>query len=347
MPGGPEKPETGTGAGSRTRHIPVLLAEVMTALEPSDGEIFVDGTFGAGGYSAAILAAAKTKVIAIDRDPEALKCGGKLQETYRKRLILAQGCFGEMDRIAAGLGHGGVDGVVLDIGVSSMQIDTASRGFSFAKDGPLDMRMAGEGLTAAEVVNTMDETDLANLIYRFGEERRSRAVARAIVQRRQAEPFAATLDLAETVRRAVGGAAGRIHPATRTFQALRIYVNGELDELARGLSAAERLLKPGGRLAVVTFHSLEDRIAKRFIQARLGRGGRASRHRPLMAAGPEPSFMALRARAIKASADEVEANPRARSARLRSVIRSPAPAWPEDPDALGVPDVKTPFTGKA
>jgi len=346
VPKGPDQIASDNPAvETNLRHIPVMLAEVVAALDPCDGGIYVDGTFGAGGYSEALLTAADTKVIAIDRDPEALRSGRALQAAHGASLLLAEGCFGELDRIAAGLGHDAVDGVVLDIGVSSMQIDTATRGFSFAKDGPLDMRMAASGMTAAQVVNTADEDDLANLIFRLGEERRSRAVARAIVRRRQVTPFSRTLDLADIVRRAVGGAPGRIHPATRTFQALRIYVNAELDELARGLSAAERLLKPGGRLAVVTFHSLEDRIAKRFFQARCGRGGRASRHRPLMEAGPAVSFISLPGLAKKAGMDEIKVNPRARSARLRAAIRSPAPAWPEDHDTLGLPDVKMPFTG--
>jgi len=336
-----------TEAGAKQLHIPVLLAEVVATLEPRDGGVYIDGTFGAGGYSEAILTAADTEVIAIDRDPEALNCGNNLQEIHGARLTLAEGRFSEMVPIAAELGHAAADGVVLDIGVSSMQIDTAKRGFSFAKDGPLDMRMAADGMTAAEVVNTLGETELANLIFRLGEERRSRAVARAIVKRRRVEPFSRTLDLAEIVRRAVGGKPGRIHSATRTFQALRIYVNGELDELARGLSAAERLLKPGGRIVVVTFHSLEDRIAKRFFQLRCGRGHRASRHRPLVDAGPAASFIAMPGGAQKAGVEEIAANPRARSARLRCAIRSAEPAWPEDHGALGVPDVKTPFTGSA
>lgn len=332
-------------AGGQGRHVPVLLAEVIAALDIGDGGIYVDATFGAGGYTRAIVEAADASVIAIDRDPEAVRGGKELAQTYGARLVLAEGRFSEMDRIVAGAGHDAVDGIVLDVGVSSMQIDRGERGFSFAKDGPLDMRMGALGPTAADVVNIMDEADLANLIYRLGEERRSRAVARAIVRRRQTEPFTRTLELAEIVRRAVGGPGARIHPATRTFQALRIFVNAELEELAQGLGAAERLLKPGGRLVVVTFHSLEDRIAKRFFKSRCGRGAAASRHRPQIAAGPAPSFTAPAGGAIKAGAREVAANPRARSARLRWAIRTSAPAWPLDADALGVADVKTAFTG--
>ena len=327
------------------QHIPVLLTEVLGALDPQDGETFVDGTFGAGGYSKALLDGAATHVLAIDRDTNTLEGGQALVSAYAPRLVLVEGCFADMEAICGTHGYEAVDGVTLDIGVSSMQIDEAARGFSFAKDGPLDMRMAQSGPTAADVVNDMEEEDLANVIYRFGEERRSRSVARAIVRRRESAPFVTTIDLAEVVRRAVGGKPGRIHPATRTFQALRIFVNAELEQFALGLAAAERLLKPGGRLAVVTFHSLEDRIAKRFFQLRSGQGSSTSRYRPVMDDGLSPSFSCPVRRVVKAGDAELDINPRARSARLRWGIRTEAEAWPLDLNALGVPDVKTAFTG--
>ena len=325
-------------------HIPVLLDEVISALSPQDGGLYIDGTFGAGGYTTAILEAADTRVLAIDRDPRALKIGAELAEKYSERLMIAEGRFAQMDQIAASLGIAQVTGVVLDIGVSSMQLDEGQRGFSFAKDGPLDMRMGQTGTSAADVVNSMEEAQLADVIYLLGEERRSRGVARAIVRRREETPFTTTLDLAEVIKRAVGGPPGRTHPATKSFQALRLYVNGELEELAHGLSAAESLIMPGGTLAVVTFHSLEDRIAKRFFHARSGRSAGASRFRPQTDAGPDPSFAARAGRAISAGDEELARNPRARSARLRSGQRTEAPPWSLELLGLGVPDIKTTFT---
>ena len=317
-------------------HVPVMLDDVLEVLQPKDGGLYVDGTFGAGGYTSAILGSADCAVLAIDRDPGAILRGRELQSKFAGRLTLIEGCFGDMARLVRELGHQAVDGVVLDIGVSSMQIDEAERGFSFQKDGPLDMRMSGQGLSAADVVNTFDEPDLARIIAVYGEEKRARAVARAIVAARETARFERTLALADTVARVVGRRPqDRIHPATRTFQALRIYVNDELGELARGLSGAEEILREGGRLAVVTFHSLEDRLAKRFFTARTGRAARANRYMPERGE-VEPSFHEIAHKALKASEDEAELNPRARSAKLRVAERSSAPALPLDLAALGI-----------
>jgi 16S rRNA (cytosine1402-N4)-methyltransferase len=256
----------------------VLLAEVLAALAPQDGQRVIDGTFGAGGYSTALLEAASgVRVLAIDRDPAAVAGGRSLVERSAGRLTLVEGRFGELERLAEDAGFVPADGVVLDIGVSSMQLDNPERGFSFQSDGPLDMRMSGTGPTAADIVNEAEEADIADILFQLGEERRSRAIARAIVARRRERPFMRTLELVETVERVLGrGKVGGRHPATRTFQALRIHVNDELGELAQGLAAAERVLRPEGRLAVVTFHSLEDAMVKRFLQARAG-GGRGAR----------------------------------------------------------------------
>lgn len=326
-------------------HVPVMLAEVLDALAPADGERFVDGTFGAGGYTRAILQAANTTVLALDRDPTAIAGGAALVARHAPRLILAETRFGRLDEAARAHDVAPVDGVVLDIGVSSMQLDRPERGFSFQHDGPLDMRMGADGPTAADLVNEMDEGELADLIYQLGEERRSRAIARAISRRRQERPFATTSDLAGCVARVFHGQKvdGR-HPATRTFQALRIAVNDELGELARGLAAAERILKPGGRLVVVTFHSLEDRIVKRFLASRAGRVARRSRHLPetLVAHGslklPEPSFRIVNPRPLTPSKAELDVNPRSRSARLRAATRTEAPPHPLEPGALWTVD---------
>jgi 16S rRNA (cytosine1402-N4)-methyltransferase len=311
----------------------VLLPKVLRALGPRAGERFIDGTFGAGGYTSALLEAAPdVRVLAIDRDPAAVAAGRDLAAASGGRLTLVAGRFGELDRLAEEAGFLPADGVVLDIGVSSMQLDDPQRGFSFQADGPLDMRMSGQGPTAADVVNTAAEADLADILFQLGEERRSRAIARAIVARRRERPFARTLELAEVVERVLGrGKVGGRHPATRTFQALRIHVNGELDDLAEGLAAAERALRPGGRLAIVTFHSLEDAIVKRFLKVRAGKREGGSRHLP-PGAPPErgPSFRFVNHRPISPSEEELAANPRARSARLRSALRTDAPAWPAD-----------------
>ncbi len=302
-------------------HTSVLLDDVITQLAAGPGETLVDGTFGAGGYSRAMLATGAS-VVAFDRDPSVRRFADGLPAA---RFRLIEGRFSEMDTI---LGEAAVDGVALDLGVSSMQIDQAERGFSFMQDGPLDMRMGDDGPTAADLVNTLDQEELARIIFVYGEERESRRVARAIVRRRTEQKFTRTLELAEFVERALGGRRGaKIHPATRTFQGLRIAVNEELSELEAGLSAAERALKAGGRLCVVTFHSLEDRIVKNFLAPRAGRAPAGSRHAPPVAAGPAPSFRLAFNGAQGPSEAEIKGNPRARSAKLRAAIRTDAPAW--------------------
>jgi len=308
-----------------TGHAPVLLEEVMDALCPRDGAIYVDGTFGGGGYSAALLARARCVVYAIDRDPEAIARGRALGESAEGRLVLIEGRFSEMEKLLGAEGIAGVDGVALDLGVSSFQIDEAARGFSFREDGPLDMRMEKAGPSAADAVNGLPEADLADILWNYGEERRARTVARAIVASR---PITRTRELAEIVERALGPAARRqpIHPATRTFQALRIHVNDELGELARGLAAAERILRPSGRLAVVAFHSLEDRIVKRFLAERSGRAARGSRHAPERGHRREPTFRLVGRQPRLPGANEIHANARARSGRLRAAERTAAPA---------------------
>jgi 16S rRNA (cytosine1402-N4)-methyltransferase len=307
-------------------HRPVMLAEVLQALRPTDGGIYVDGTFGRGGYAGAILEAARCTVVAIDRDPDAIVAGEALAALHGGRLLLRHGRFGEMDRLAPELGA--VDGVALDLGVSSPQLDDASRGFSFRTDGPLDMRMdpSDGGPTAADLVNCLPESELAELIHRVGEERKARRVARAIVEARAEAPIERTERLAEIVRRAAGRAADEIDPATRTFQALRLAVNDELGELDRGLAAAERMLKPSGRLAVVSFHSLEDRAVKHFLRQRAGNEARPSRHAPAAGPGRAATFRLLQARALRPSIAELSANPRSRSARLRAAERTQVPA---------------------
>jgi 16S rRNA (cytosine1402-N4)-methyltransferase len=335
--------------GEVPSHIPVLLAEVLAALAPKPGEVIVDGTFGAGGYSRAILDTAPCRVLAFDRDPRAIRDGAALVVAAAGRLTLIPETFGAMaGSLRARLGADAtVDGVVLDIGVSSMQLDEAARGFSFQEDGPLDMRMSaplgagGPGIpagpSAADFLNTAEEPEIADVIYAYGEEHKSRAIARAIVRRRAERPFARTLELAQCVAGAVGGRKGDPrHPATRTFQALRIHVNDELGELARGLAAAEKILKPGGRLVVVTFHSLEDRIVKRFLAERSGRAAGVSRHLPQSIELREPSFRILNQRPLTPGKDEIAANPRARSAKLRAAARTGAPAWPPDAGRPGL-----------
>jgi 16S rRNA (cytosine1402-N4)-methyltransferase len=330
-----------SAAGGLTRHIPVMLSEVLATLRPSDSETIVDGTFGTGGYSRGILETADCKVIAIDRDADAFALAGALADEFPGRLIAMLGRYSEMEAFAASEGIVAVDGVVLDLGVSSMQLDQPERGFSFSHDGPLDMRMGQEGPTAADIVNTLPESQLANIIYVFGEERRSRAIAKAIVAARAETPIRRTRDLADIVVSVLGRKRDDIkHPATRTFQALRLSLNAELDELAKGLCAAERLLKAGGRLVVVTFHSLEDRIAKRFFASRSAPGRKGSRHLP-ETPGEEfaPSFQLLNRRPLEPGTDEIRHNPRARSARLRAGRRTDAPAHPQDLEALEVPKV--------
>jgi 16S rRNA (cytosine1402-N4)-methyltransferase len=309
-------------------HAPVLLAEVLRVLQPRDGGIYVDGTFGAGGYSRALLDAAHCTIWAIDRDPEAIRRARAFAD-YGTRLHAIEGRFGDMAALLGAEGVGATDGIALDLGVSSPQLDEAERGFSFRQDGPLDMRMSRQGPSAADLVNEADETTLVHIIREYGEERRARAVARAIVAARRKAPITRTLALAEIVRGAFPArerATARIDPATRTFQALRIAVNDELAELDSALIAAERLLREGGRLAVVSFHSLEDRRVKRFLAERCGRAGAGSRHRP-DAGAPKPSFRRIEGGEATPSAAEIAGNPRARSARLRAAERTDAPAW--------------------
>jgi 16S rRNA (cytosine1402-N4)-methyltransferase len=309
-----------------SRHIPVLGREAVAMLAPHDGGIYLDATFGAGGYARALLDAADTRVIGIDRDRTAIAGGLDLVDRALGRLTLVEDRFSNLVEICAAQGFDGVDGVVMDIGVSSMQIDEAGRGFSFRQDGPLDMRMGHDGVTAADILAKAAEADLAKIIYIFGEERYSRGVARAIVAARKDAPIATTRQLAEIVAKVVWAKPGEIHPATRTFQALRIFVNEELDELHLALSAAERVLKPGGRLVVVSFHSLEDRIVKNFLTER-GKSGGGSRHLPELAQ-TEPSFSILTKRPLTPGDDEIRDNPRARSAKLRAAQRTSAPAHP-------------------
>lgn len=311
-------------------HAPVLLAEAMDALALKDGGVYVDATFGGGGYSREMLARADCNVIAFDRDPDAIPRGAEMTAQAKGKFTLHQGRFGDLSPDEA------VDGVVFDLGVSSFQLDEGARGFSFQADADLDMRMERQGNSAADAVNGLSEVALADLIYNYGEDDESRRIARTIVQARAAGPITRTLQLADIVERAVGGRKGaRTHPATKTFQALRMLVNDELGELARGLSAAEGALKPGGRLAVVSFHSLEDRMVKRFIAERADAQGRGSRHTPDLPPERAPSFALERKRATAPSDEEVARNPRARSASLRWAVRTDAPAWDElEPPAL-------------
>ncbi|UEM02164.1 16S rRNA (cytosine(1402)-N(4))-methyltransferase RsmH [Skermanella rosea] len=311
-------------------HVPVLLEEVVAALAPRDGGVYVDGTFGRGGYARAILAAADCTVWGIDRDPAAVAAGSALAEEFPRRLNVIEGPFGRMDALLREAGVEEVDGVTLDLGVSSPQIDDPARGFSFRADGPLDMRMGNHGMTAADAVNSLGETELADVIYRLGEERMSRRVARAIVAARAEEPIDRTARLADIVRRVVPKSRDGIDPATRTFQALRLYVNDELGELDRGLAASERLLRPGGRLAVVSFHSLEDRQVKEFLRRRSGNSPAPSRHAPVeRTAEAAPTFRLISRKPVTPGDTELVNNPRARSARLRAAERTKAPAFEE------------------
>lgn len=311
-----------------TPHVPVLLAEVLDALAIAPGEVHVDGTFGAGGYSSA-MAQAGARVFAFDRDPDAIREGQSLADAHA--IALVPGEFSRMAELLAERGVTTVSGITLDIGVSSMQLDRPERGFSFQADGPLDMTMAQGGMSAADFLNTAPEEEIADVIYRYGEEPRSRRVARAIVE---ARPLERTAQLAAVVRRALGHKPhDKKDPATRTFQAIRIHVNRELEELERGLEAAEALLEEGGRLAVVTFHSLEDRIVKQFLRNRSGGEGAGSRHLPQRAAGPAPTF-AKPARAVRPGEAELARNPRARSATLRSAVRTSAPVSPSSPRSV-------------
>lgn len=312
-------------------HIPVMLDHVIEHMAPQAGDVILDGTFGGGGYSRRILEKADCRVLAVDRDPDAKARAKPLEQKFGDRFQLLAGPFGDLEDLAAKAGVTALDGVVFDLGVSSFQLDEAERGFSFMRDGPLDMRMSQSGVSAADIVNEADERDLADIIFQLGEERESRRIARQIVRERKDAAFKTTLQLAECIERSVGGRRGKkTHPATKAFQALRMFVNDELGELARGLEGAERALKPGGRLVVVTFHSLEDRMVKTFLADRSGKKEGGSRFVPVVdQSGPMPSFEQVRKVSAPESA-EIAANARARSSRLRSAIRSDAPAWAEE-----------------
>lgn len=324
-----------TPIAAAARHIPVLLSEVIEALEPKAGQWILDGTFGFGGYSTAILNQG-ANVLGIDRDPEAGARAVQLQEQFGEHLRFAAGCFGELEALA---GQEGIapDAIVLDIGVSSMQLDDAERGFSFMQDGPLDMRMSQSGLSAADVVNQYDEAELARIFRELGEEKQARRIAHAIIEQRKNKLFETTLDLARTIEKAVGRKPQqKIHPATRVFQALRIFVNGELDELVDALCAAERCLAPGGRLVVVTFHSLEDRIVKRFFQERSKTHAGGSRYMPEQDLAA-PSFTMLVKGGVGPGEEELARNPRARSAKMRAGERTEAVPHDLDARGLGLP----------
>lgn len=305
-------------------HVPVLLGPVMAGLELAEADSLVDGTFGAGGYSRAALERGVGHVYAFDRDPDAIAEGRALERESAGRLTLIEDRFSNMDKALKARGVDAVDAVTLDVGVSSMQLDRAERGFSFQKDGPLDMRMEQSGQSAAELINTADEAELADILFQLGEEPRARRIARAIVA---ARPLTRTGELAHVVRRAVGYRQGdKKDPATRTFQAIRIHLNRELEELDEGLRAAERILRPGGRLAVVSFHSLEDRLVKRFLRDRSGQAPAGSRHMPVAAGAVAPTFTSV-AKPVRPDERELAVNPRARSATLRVAKRTAAPSW--------------------
>ncbi|MBV8473966.1 MAG: 16S rRNA (cytosine(1402)-N(4))-methyltransferase RsmH [Hyphomicrobiales bacterium] len=322
--------EPDVAAGGPVRHIPVLLAEALDALKVRAGGLYLDGTFGAGGYTRALLERG-ARVIAVDRDPTAIAGGQALASASQGRLALVEGRFGDLDALAGKVGLGPLDGVALDIGVSSMQFDEAERGFSLRADAPLDMRMEGAGRSAADILREDDEATIADILYHFGEERAARRIARAIVADRKTAPYVSTRQLAEMIARVAPARPGELtHPATRAFQALRIAVNDELGQLLRGLEAAERALAPGGRLAVVTFHSLEDRIVKQFFARRSGRGRAASRLLPGEPIPELPTFLVAAGQPILPSATELADNPRARSAKLRFGERTEAPARARD-----------------
>ena len=326
-------------------HITVLLNETVTALEPGDGKLFVDGTFGRGGLARALLGAANCHVMAIDRDPDAIAAGRQFEKEFEGRFELIEGKFGDMAHLLAGSSRGdvsgNVDGVALDVGVSSPQIDEPERGFSFQADGPLSMRMGRDGMTAADIVNEASEVTLTEIIRVYGEERHARRIAQAIVARRDEAPIERTAELVQVIESVVRRKpTDKIHPATRTFQALRLAVNDELGELAHGLSAAEHLLKPGGKLAVISFHSMEARIVKRFFNERAKAPPRGSRFLPETEEEPfNPQFILDRTKPIEPTSEEVARNPRARSAQLRVGTRTSAPARPLDTTTLDLPEV--------
>ena len=325
-------------AGGPSPHHPVLRSQAIATLSPRAGGTYLDGTFGAGGYSRAILETSGARVIGLDCDPTAAAAAMAVSAEHPETFSFRQANFGGLDKIVDEFGLDPLDGVVLDIGVSSMQLDQAERGFSFRADGPLDMRMDREGPSAADLVNTADETTLANILYRYGEERESRRIARAIVADRVETPFLRTKQLAELVARIVRSSPKGVHPATKTFQALRIAVNDELGELLSGLAASERVLASNGVLAVVTFHSLEDRIVKRFLSRNAGRGGSGSRHLPESTDRRTPSFILPAGQPVVPTTAEVESNPRARSAKLRFGIRTSAPPLGLDSELRALAD---------
>ncbi|WP_366656943.1 16S rRNA (cytosine(1402)-N(4))-methyltransferase RsmH [Fodinicurvata sp. EGI_FJ10296] len=315
---------------ARPPHTPVMIDQVLAALDLQPGTVVVDATYGRGGYTTRFLQAADCRVIAVDRDPEAIAHARTAAESLAGRLTPIQACFGDLASVIDSVVGGPVDAIAMDLGVSSPQLDDARRGFSFRYDGPLDMRMGTTGPTAADLVNTLDEADLAAIIRDLGEERHARRVARTIVERRRETPFSTTADLGNVIRSVVRRARDGIDPATRTFQALRLQVNDELGELDRGLVAAEKLLRPGGRLAVVSFHSLEDRRVKHFLADRSGRRAGGSRHMPAASDAFEtkaPTFELITRKALIPSEAEQKSNPRARSARMRAALRTSAPAW--------------------
>ncbi|MCR9115157.1 MAG: 16S rRNA (cytosine(1402)-N(4))-methyltransferase RsmH [Rhodobacteraceae bacterium] len=321
-------------AATERPHVPVLIEPLIAAVSPVCG-VWLDGTLGAGGYARALLEAGADKVIGVDRDPLALDMAQSWAGDYGDRLELVQGTFSQMDSYGRDL-----DGVVLDLGVSSMQLDQAQRGFSFQKDGPLDMRMSQDGASAADLVNSLPEAELADILYLYGEERASRRIARAIVKKRAEVPIVTTMQLAEIIEKCLPRPKpGQAHPATRSFQAIRIAVNDEYGELVEGLQAAERALKPGGHLAVVTFHSIEDRMVKRFLQAKSGGGGQGSRHAPQIVR-EAPQFTLRTRKAIVADTEELAMNPRARSAKLRVATRTDAAPAPVDRKSVGMPLLK-------
>ena len=323
-------------------HVPVMLGEVLHALKPVADGIYVDGTFGAGGYTRAILETANCRVVAIDRDPSAVAAGQALVAKFAGRLDLIEGRFSAMSEHLVSVGLSKAQGVVLDVGVSSMQVNEGPRGFSFMHDGPLDMRMSQVGQSAADVVNQSTLELLAKVIFLFGEEPRSRAIAKAIVGQRMLAPILTTLDLVKAIEKATGPqrAKDRTHPATRTFQALRIYVNAELEELVDALHEAEKILDVGGRLVVVSFHSLEDRIVKRFLAMRSGNTPEVSRHMPETLGQKPRSFELLFKGHQEASEEEANVNPRSRSAKLRAAVRTSASAWQDSRNDLGIPRIE-------
>jgi len=332
MIAGRSGPETGP-AGGPARHLPVMLREVVSSLKPKDGGKYIDATFGAGGHSRALLETANCTVLGFDRDPRTVAQSSLIVSEYRGRLTVVEANFSELFEIAPRHGFGEADGILFDFGVSSMQLDEAGRGFSFRHDGPLDMRMSARGLSALDVVNRYPEKDIARIVSVLGEEKKAKFVARAIVEARNEREIMRTSELAEIVRRSIHSKPGDIDPATRTFQALRIYVNDELREIEAGLLAAEKLLKAGGMLAAISFHSLEDRLVKTFITSRSQAPAR-SRHAPEVKVTP-PSFKAVGRKPLVAAEEEVKLNPRARSAKLRVAERTEALAHKHNPlDAL-------------